>query len=106
MDPRSPPVPLNTATPLLPGLGRVLCGLIGSGIRIVGFLLHAILATFEPVVRFVLLLLALAGIATCVVYGLLLRDPRFPLGILLLFSLAMCVLSALYGLIVRLLSPD
>ena len=106
MDPRSPPVPLSTVTPLLPGLGRVVCGLIRACTRIVGFLLHAILATFEPVVRFVLLLLALAGIATCVVYGLLLRDPRFPLGILLLFSLAMCVLSALYGLIVRLLSPD
>jgi hypothetical protein len=106
MIPRSPPVPLSTATPLLPGLGRVLCGLIRAGTRIVGFLLHAILATFEPVVRFVLLLLALGGVATCVVYGLLLRDPRFPLGILLLFSLTMCVLSALYDWVVRLSSPD
>jgi hypothetical protein len=87
-------------------LGAALCGLIRSGIRIVGFLLHAVLATFEPVVRVVLFLLALGGVVTCVVYGLLLRDPHFPVGILLLFSLAMCVASALYGWVVRLLSRD
>jgi hypothetical protein len=83
---------------------EALGSLIAVGIRAVGFLLQAVLCALEPVVRTALLLLAFGGFATCVVYGLLLRSPRFPIGTLLLFSFAMCVLSALYGRVVRFLS--
>lgn len=78
-----------------------LSGLVRAVGRLVGFSVYAVLATLEPVVRALLLLLALAGFVTCVIYGLLLRDPHFPMKLLLLFSVAMCVLSAAYSLLVR-----
>ena len=78
-----------------------LSGLVRAVGRLVGFSVYAVLATLEPVVRALLLLLALAGFATCVIYGVLLRDPHFPLKVLLAFSVTMCVLSAAYSLLVR-----
>jgi hypothetical protein len=69
--------------------------------RFVCFVLYAVLATLEPVVRIVTLLLAVAGFVTCGIYRLLLRDPHFPLGLMLLFSISMCLIAALYGVVAR-----
>jgi hypothetical protein len=66
--------------------------------------LYAVLATFEPLVRLALLLLALAGLVTCGIYAFLLRDPHFPLWTMLLFSISMCVLWGAYAALLRRLS--
>jgi hypothetical protein len=65
------------------------------------FVLYAVLATFEPLVRLALLLLALAGLVTCGVYRFLLKDPHFPLWTMLIFSISMCVLSGAYAVLLR-----
>ena len=71
-------------------------------IRLTAF---AVLSTLEPVVRIVLSILALTGIATCVLYRFVLHAPHFPLGRMLLLSIALAVLSVLYGLLVRATAP-
>jgi hypothetical protein len=65
----------------------------------------AMLSTLEPVVRIILSLLALGGLATCVLYRFVLHAPHFPLGRMLLLSVALAVLSVLYGLLVRGTAP-
>ena len=82
-------------------LTELLLGLSVAAGRLLRFLAYAVLATFEPVMRLVLLLLALAGFTTCVIYRLLLHDPRFPTGTMLVFSVAMCGLSVGYALMTR-----
>ena len=72
------------------------------GLRFTAF---AVLSTFEPLVRLALIILALGGFATCILYRDLLHAPHFPVVQILLLSLAACVISALYGLSVRALSP-
>jgi hypothetical protein len=72
------------------------------GLRFTAF---AVLSTFEPLVRFALIILALGGFATCILYRYLLHAPHFPFVQMLLLSLAACVVSVLYGLWVRALSP-
>jgi hypothetical protein len=65
----------------------------------------AVLSTLEPVVQIALSILALAGLATCVLYRFVLHAPHFPLGRMLLVSVALAVLSVLYGLLVRGTAP-
>jgi hypothetical protein len=65
----------------------------------------AVLSTLEPVVQIVLSILALTGLATCVLYRFVLHAPHFPLGRMLLLSVALAVLSVLYGLLVRGTAP-
>jgi hypothetical protein len=71
-------------------------------IRLTAF---AVLSTLEPVVQIVLSILALTGFATCVLYRFVLHAPHFPLGRMLLVSVALAVLSVLYGLLVRGTAP-
>ena len=75
--------------------------LLSAAVRLLAFLLHALLATFEPLVRLVLALLALGGFLTCGIYRFLLHDPHFPLWTMLLFSFSMCALSAAYTVVLR-----
>lgn len=75
--------------------------LLSAAARFLGFALYAVLAMFEPLVRLVLLLLALGGLVTCGVYRFLLQDPHFPLWTMLTFSISMCVLWGLYAALLR-----
>jgi hypothetical protein len=86
------------------GLPSGLAALLRAIAGFFAFVLYAVLATFEPLVRLALLLLALAGLVTCGVYRFLLKDPHFPLWTLLIFSISMCVLSGAYGALLRRLS--
>jgi hypothetical protein len=70
-------------------------------IRAALFAIHAVMALLEPIVRMVLLFVALAGFLTCAIYRFLLHDPRFPYGLVLLFSVGACVLWALYATLLR-----
>lgn len=70
-------------------------------VRAFAFLLYSVLATFEPLVRVILFLLAVLGFLTCIVYRVLLRDPQFPFWSLLFFTVSMCALWGLYALILR-----
>jgi hypothetical protein len=65
----------------------------------------ALLSTLEPLVRIVLPLLALGGLATCALYRFVLHAPHFPLALMLLLSVGLAVLSVLYGLLVRGTAP-
>jgi hypothetical protein len=64
-----------------------------------------VLATFEPLVRLSLSLLALAGFITCILFRFAVHAPHFPLGLMLSFSIAMATLSVLYGFVVDKLRP-
>jgi hypothetical protein len=77
--------------------------LLAYGVRAVLFVFSAVLVTLEPVIRLLFLGLALVGFLTCGIFGLLLRDPHFPLGLMLGFSVLMCVLSGSYAWIVQIL---
>jgi len=101
---RSGPLP-HRPTSLLPELMSALDVLLRATAGLLAFSLYAVLATFEPLVRLVLLLLALGGLVTCGIYAFLLRDAHFPLWTMLTFSISMCVLSALYSAILRRLAP-
>lgn len=71
---------------------------IGDAIGgLLAFVLHAALATFEPLVRLILLFLAVTGLLTCGVYRFLLQDTRFPFWTMLSFSLSMCLLWGVYS---------
>ena len=74
---------------------------LSAAARFLGFVLYAVLAMFEPLVRLALLLLALGGFVTCGVYRFLLQDPHFPLWTMLTFSISMCVLWGLYAVLLR-----
>lgn len=89
---------------VLTGLASGLMALIRLAGRFVAFVLYAVLATFEPLVRLALLLLALGGLLTCGVYRFLLRDPHFPLWTMLTFSISLCVLSGVYAVLLRTLA--
>ena len=49
-------------------------------LKAIRFISYAVLAPFEPFVRFSLLLIAFLGFLACLIYRLLLHDPRFPLA--------------------------
>jgi hypothetical protein len=83
------------------GLLAGLTVLVRGGGQLLAFLLYAVLATLEPLVRVVLCLLALGGLVTCGIYRFLLHDPHFPLWTLLLFSFSMCALAAVYSVVLR-----
>lgn len=78
--------------------------LIHTVARVFAFVLYAVFAMFEPLVRIALFLIALVGFLTCVIYRFLLKDPGFPFWTLLLFSVSLCVLWGLYALLLRGLS--
>ena len=78
--------------------------LLRAAARLLAFLLYAVLSTLGPLVRALLLLLAIAGFLTCGVYRFLVNDPHFPLWTMLLFSISMCVLSQAYAVLLRWLS--
>jgi hypothetical protein len=101
---RSGPWP-HRPTAFLPELWSALAVLLRAAAGLLGFSLYAVLATFEPLVRLLLLLLALGGLVTCGIYGFLLRDAHFPLWTMLIFSTSMCVLSGLYSALLRRLAP-
>ena len=86
------------------GLPSGLAALLSAIAGFFAFVLYAVLATFEPLVRLALLVLALAGLVTCGVYRFLLKDPHFPLWTLLIFSISMCVLWGVYAVLLRKLS--
>lgn len=90
-------IPLGVSAPLWKGVRAFLY----IGARSVSFVLYAVFVTLEPVVRIVTLLLAVGGFGICGIYRLLLHDPHFPLGLMLLFSISMCLIAALYGVLLR-----
>ena len=70
------------------------------------FVTYAVLAPFEPLVRFSLLLFAFLGFVACAVYRLLLHDPHFPLGAMLGMSVGLCVVAAAVGAFIQRLGPE
>src|ERR1700730_870026 len=70
--------------------------------RLSGF---AVLAALEPIVRILLSLLAVGGIAMCVLFRFVVHAPHFPFGLMLTLSVGFSVLLVLYYLAVRALSP-
>lgn len=76
---------------------------MGSALR---FVTYAVLAPFAPIVRLALLFFAFLGFFACVLYRLLLHDPRFPLGPMVAMSVGMCVISAAVGALIRRLGSD
>jgi hypothetical protein len=79
----------------------------GLGVlRALRFVTYAVLAPFEPVVRFSLIAVAFLGFLACVIYRLMLHDPRFPLGPMLAMSIGLCVVSAALGAVTRRLGPE
>ena len=65
----------------------------------------AVLAALEPIVRILLSLLAMGGIAMCVLFRFVVHAPHFPFGLMLTVSVGFSVLLVLYYLAVRALSP-
>jgi hypothetical protein len=83
------------------GLARVACSFLTICARFVAFVLYAVLATLRPVVRLVSLLLAVMGFAVCGIYGPLLHNLHFPLGLMMLFSISMCLIAPLQELLLQ-----
>ena len=75
-------------------------------LRPLRFVTYSVLAPFEPLVRFSLLLVAFLGFLACMIYRLLLHDPRFPLVAMLGMSVALCVVAAAIGAAVRSLGQE
>jgi hypothetical protein len=75
-------------------------------LKAIRFITYAVLAPFEPFVRFLLLLAAFLGFLACLIYRLLLHDPRFPLAPMLGMSVGLCVVAAAIGAFLRRLSPE
>ncbi|MBS0377227.1 MAG: hypothetical protein JSS29_01975 [Proteobacteria bacterium] len=73
---------------------------------VVRFALFAVLGALEPFVRLVLVLMGFLGLTACVIYRLLLHDPRFPLATMLTLSVGFCVVAALYRALVQWLSDE
>jgi hypothetical protein len=96
----------TSATPRSPGegLARLAWAFLFVCARFVALVLYAVLATLGPVARLVTLLLAVVGFAVCGIYGLLLHDPHFPLGLMMLFSISMCLIAPLHELLLQGLS--
>jgi hypothetical protein len=100
---RPGPLPDRQAFPYS-GLISGFVVLLSAAARLLAFLLYAVLATLAPLVRALLLLLAIAGLLTCVVYRFLVHDPHFPFWTMLIFSISMCALSGAYDVLLRWLS--
>jgi hypothetical protein len=75
-------------------------------LKAIRFVSYAVLAPFESFVRFSLLLVAFLGFLACLIYRLLLHDPRFPLVPMLGMSVGLCVTSAVVGSLVRRLGSE
>ena len=67
--------------------------------------LFSILATFEPIIRISLSLLAMGGFAMCGLHYFVIHSPHFPLGLILALSSGFSLLLALYCLVLRALTP-
>ena len=65
----------------------------------------AVLAALEPIIRILLSLLAMGGLAACVLYRFVVHAPHFPFGLMLMLSAGFSVLLVLYYLAMRALSP-
>lgn len=65
----------------------------------------AVLAALEPIVRILLSLLAMGGLATCVLFRFVVHAPHFPFGLMLTLSAGFSMLLVLYYVAVRALSP-
>jgi hypothetical protein len=88
----------------LSGVGAVSLGLVGFILYTLRLIAFAVLSTLQPIVRIALSLLAIGGFATCLLFRAV-HAPHFPLGVMLLFSAAMAVLSVVYSLVVTKLAP-
>jgi hypothetical protein len=64
----------------------------------------AVLAALEPIIRILLSLLAMGGLAACVLYRFVVHAPHFPFGLMLMLSAGFSVLLVLYYLAMRALS--
>jgi hypothetical protein len=97
----------SAVAPVLPrnGVWAVSLGLVGLLLYTLRLIAFAVLSTLHPLVRSVLSLLAIGGFATCVLFKCAVHAPHFPLGVMLLFSVAMAVLSVVYSLLVSRLAP-
>jgi hypothetical protein len=97
------PQSATSATPRTSGTGLTsfACAFPIVCARFVAFVIYAVLATLGPVIRLVTLLLAVVGFAVCGIYRLLLHDPHFPLGLMMLFSISMYLITPLYGLLLH-----
>jgi hypothetical protein len=67
--------------------------------------LFSILATFEPVVRISLSLLAMGGFAMCGLHYFVIHSPHFPLGLMFAVSSGFSLSLVLYYLVLRALAP-
>ena len=67
--------------------------------------LFSILATFEPIIRISLSLLAMGGFAMCGLHYFVIHSPHFPLGVMLALSSGFSLLLVLYYLALRALAP-
>jgi len=71
---------------------------VGTVLR---FVVYAVVAPFAPLVRFVLLAFAFLGFASCAINRLLMHAANFPLGTMLAFSVASCVVAAAIDVLVQ-----
>jgi hypothetical protein len=96
----------SAVAPVFPrsGVWAASLGLLALLLYTLRLMTFAVLSTLQPVVRIALSLLAIGGFATCLLFRAA-HAPHFPLGAMLLFSVAMAVLSVLYSLLVAKLAP-
>lgn len=96
----------SAVAPVLPrsGVFAVCLGLAGLILYTLRLMAFAVLSTLQPVVRIILSLLAIVGFVTCLLFKAA-HAPHFPLGVMLLFSVAVAVLSVVYSLLVAKLAP-